>query len=97
MRHKHQQYCDRNWNKRELAKHKLREGTIGRGRRPNNIPCDCRFEYAKIICSKTHVYIQQKLVKGKDKAHWVNRIKLAGKRNDGWLNSHKRIIMEVSE
>ncbi len=96
MRHKHQEYCDRNWGKRELAKQKLREGTLGpREKRPWNIECDCRFEYHKPIRPKTHVYIEQKMTKKNGRVAFVNRIKLAGKRNDGWLNSHKRVVMEV--
>ena len=97
MRHKHQAYCDRNHAKREEAKQMLAAGTLGpRAKRPEDYPVDCRFDFKKRLRTKSHVFIEQNLVKKGDDSHVVTRIRLAPKRNDGWLNSHKRIILEVS-
>ena len=96
-RHKHQAYCDKNHDRREMAKADVRAGTLGtRQQHPDKICVNCRFSYVKPLQEKTHVYIEQK-VKGKDdNATVLTRIKLASKRNDGWMNSHMRSIMEVS-
>jgi len=97
MRHKCQAYCDRNHAKREEAKQKLAAGTLGpRAKRPEDYPIDCRFGFNKRLRTKSHVFIEQKLVKNGDNNNVVTRIRLAPKRNDGWLNSHKRVILEVS-
>lgn len=85
-RHKHQAYCDKSHRTRELARIAFRtDPTLPN---PDTIPVDCRFSYAKKIMEKTHVAIE---VSGEE----IYRIKLVSKRNDMWMGSHIRAIMEV--
>ena len=96
-RHKHQAYCDKNHDKREEAKHKLANGMLGpREKRPEDICVRCRFNYEKPICNETHVQINQ-MSTGKGESRKVTtRLSLITERNDCWMNSHMRSIMEVS-
>ena len=96
MRHKHQAYCDRNHKKRELAKEKVKAGTLApNAKKPEDIPIDCRFSIPLQCRKQTHIFLEQVIHENADHRHLVTRIKLASKRNDMWLNSHKRIAMEV--
>ena len=90
--HKALLYCDKNHKKREQRKREERDDTIPPNAQPSSdIPCDCRFNYPKPIRHKTHVVIKQ-IGGGND---ITTRLSLATKRNDGWVNSHMKSIMEV--
>ena len=103
-RHKHCAYCDKNASKREKLRLQIEQSKKAsnkdkQSRRkkrlmdPKDIPVKCRFDYPKQINSETHVYIKQ--VPTKDH-HLKVCMKIASNRNDRWLNSHMRSIMEVS-
>ena len=87
-RHKHQPYCDKNHKKREQRKREEKHGHLSPNKTPSaSIPCNCRFEYPKPLRTSTHVKVE---VNGDN-----NRLKIASKRNDVWINSHMRAAMEV--
>ena len=89
-RHKHQAYCDRNHTKREIHRKKFRNNESG-AIDPASIKCDCRFSYPFQLKYKSCVVIEQNISKGQ----LITRLKIQSKRNDCWLNSHMRCIMEV--
>ena len=100
-RRKHCAYGDKNHSKQEQLKKEIKEGVNSlhkskksrKKKKPEDIPVKCRFDFPKPNSSETQVYIQQ--VDSKDHDLKV-RMKIASKRNDHWLNSHMRSIMEVS-
>ena len=90
-RHKHQAYCDKNHKKREIQKAKFlnqEPNAID----PATIPCNCRFSYPFDLNNKSCVAVEQTIKKGE----LITRLKIRSKRNDKWMNSHMRCIMEVS-
>ena len=92
-RHVHQRYCDRNFDRRELAKNAEENGTLGsRQQKAQDIPVDCRFSFPKPLRNKTHVVVEELHY---DEGNVVHRASIAQKRNDVWLNSTIRPISEV--
>jgi hypothetical protein len=90
-RHKHQAYCDKNHSKREIERRKF-QNNEPEAIDPATIECDCRFDFPFEIQDKSHVVIKQKYKNGELKT----RLKIVSKRNDRWMNSHMRAVMEAS-
>ena len=97
-RHKHQAYCDKNHARREEAKRKQRSGALGENDiHPEDIPCDCRFGFHKDLKMNTHVIVKETVSNAETNSETTSvALTLGTKRNDYWMNSHMRVIMEVS-
>ena len=80
-----------------MAKAAVCTGTLGICQKNHGkIDVNCRFLYVNLLQENTLVYIKQN-VKGKDDNKIdITTIKLASKRNDGWMNIHMYSIMEVN-
>lgn len=90
-RHKHQAYCDKNHKKREQAKidGKTEEEISA-------IECDCRCDYPKDIAIVTTLSVTESVIQTKEGDKLLKyKIKLVPRRNDRWLNSNMRPLMDV--
>ena len=89
-RHKHQAYCDRNHSKRQQAKADGKSQEI-----IDAIPCDCRFDYPKKLSPVTTLEVFERYEQASGGEKLVQTAKIIPQRNDRWLNSHMRSIMDI--